>query len=146
LLPLAEEIVRMGGKIYEHTRVLDVSDGLPCQVETEGGKITARDVIISANVPVTNWLFLNTKISAYRTYALSAKLRAPIQPGLYWDSADPYHYIRSYHCESEGDFLIVGGEDHKTGTKADTEKCFQNLEHYTKERFEIHAIPYYWSG
>lgn len=151
LLPMAHEIVRLGGKIFEHTRVLDVQDGPPCLVDTENGRIKAQHVIISANVPVTNWLFLNTKISAYRTYALSAKLRTPLSPaqalhsGLFWDSIDPYHYIRTYRG-ADGDFLIVGGEDHKTGEKTDTDARFKNLEKYARERFDIGDIPYYWSG
>jgi glycine/D-amino acid oxidase-like deaminating enzyme/nitrite reductase/ring-hydroxylating ferredoxin subunit len=145
LLPLAQEIVRLGGKIFEDTRVTDVKDGAPCHVETKNGKITARKVIISANVPVTNWLFLNTKISAYRTYALSARLRSPMQPGLYWDTSDPYHYIRTYRT-AEDDYLIVGGEDHKTGENVDTEARFGKLESYARERFDIEDIPYRWSG
>ena len=146
LLPLAEEIVRLGGQIFEHTRVTGVTDGAPCLVETDKGKISAHDVIIAANIPVTNWLFLNTKLSAYRSYALSAKLRSPIQPGLYWDMLDPYHYIRTYRDKTEGDFLIVGGEDHKTGTKVDTQECFNNLEQYARAHFDIDTIPYFWSG
>lgn len=146
LLSIVEQFVHLGGKIIEHTRAIDVTDGTPCQVKTERGTITALDVIISANVPVTNWLFLNTKIAAYRSYALSAKLSSPIQPGLYWDTVDPYHYIRAYHSETEGDFLIVGGEDHKTGAKVHTESCFKNLERFTREHFDVADIPYFWSG
>jgi len=146
LLPIAKEFVRMGGKIYENTRVLDVKDSEPCQVQTENNVITARDVIIAANIPVTNWLFLNTKLSAYRTYALGAKLRTPMKPGLYWDTLDPYHYIRAYSDKTEGDFVIVGGEDHKTGTATNTEAYFHNLERYTRHRFDIESIPYFWSG
>jgi len=145
LLPLAEEIINLGGKIFEHTRVTDATDGSPCHLVTEYGTITARNVIISANVPVTNWLFLNTKISAYRTYAISAKLRKPIKPGLYWDTINPYHYIRTYRS-AEGDFLIVGGEDHKTGEKTDTDACFKHLERYAKGHFDIAEIQYQWSG
>ncbi|HEY3319202.1 MAG TPA: FAD-dependent oxidoreductase [Planctomycetota bacterium] len=146
MLALAAEIVRKDGHIFEHTRVTHVEDGTPCRVEFDRGHITARHVIIAANVPVTNWLFLNTKISAYRTYALGAKLRTPLQPGLYWDTADPYHYIRTYRDPSEGDILIVGGEDHKTGTKEDTVTCFEKLELYARAHFDIGAVPYYWSG
>ena len=40
---------------------------------------------------------------------------------LYWDTPDPYHYIRIQQGEDSAgreldyDILIVGGEDHKTG-------------------------------
>ncbi|MEI6236106.1 MAG: FAD-binding oxidoreductase [Planctomycetota bacterium] len=145
LLPLAQEIIRLGGRIIEHTRVTDIKDGSPCLLETEFGKITVRNVIIAANVPVTNWLFLNTKISAYRTYALSAKLRTPLQNGLFWDTNIPYHYTRTYKSP-DGDFVVVGGEDHKTGLKIDTIKCLANLERYARGHFDIEEIHYRWSG
>ena len=146
MLSIAEQFLYLGGKVFERTRAIDVADGTPCLVKTETGTITASDVIISANVSVTNWLFLNTKIAAYRSYALSAKLHTPIPPGLYWDTLDPYHYVRSYHSETDGDFLLAGGEDHKTGANAHTETCFKNLEQYTRQHFDIEDISYFWSG
>ena len=104
------------------------------------------DVILSANVPVTNWLFLNTKIAAYRSYALCATTQKPVLPGLYWDSLDPYHYIRNYQSDKIGDCLIIGGEDHKTGTTANTDECFARLERYAREHFDITEIECRWSG
>ena len=37
--------------------------------------------------------------------------------GQYWDTADPYHYVRAAKHEDKGLVLIVGGEDHNTGIK-----------------------------
>ena len=69
---------------------------------------------------------------------------------LYWDTPDPYHYIR---IETVGkgadahDVLIVGGEDHKTGQKDDAGKRFGALERWTRHRFPmIESIEYRWSG
>lgn len=132
--------------VYEHTRVTEVHDGTPCTLTTDADiRVTATDVIVAANAPVNNWFFLHTKNYAYRTYALAAKLTAPLTRALYWDNGDPYHYIRTFENES-GEYVIVGGEDHKTGTKTDTLTCYENLEKYTRERFAIEAIPYRWSG
>ncbi len=145
MLKLAEEFVKLGGTIHEHTRVVDVHDGEPCHVDTENGKVTAAQVIVSANVPVVNWVFLHTKIAAYRTYAFCAPLHKALPTALFWDNLDPYHYIRTYDSK-EGNYVIVGGEDHKTGTQTDTEACFKKLEHYARERLEIGNITYKWSG
>ena len=146
LLGLADEFTKMGGCIFEHSRVSNVTDGSPCKVQIENGTISAYDVILSANVPVTNWLFLNTKIAAYRSYALCATTQKPVLPGLYWDSLDTYHYIRNYHSDKIGDCLIIGGEDHKTGTTANTDECFARLERYAREHFDITEIECRWSG
>ena len=96
-----------------------VTDGEPCEVETRSGTVRARDVIVAAHVPANNWAALITKLPAYRTYAIGARGAAPIPPGLYWDTDDPYHYTRTQPAD-EGDVLIIGGEDHKTGTESET--------------------------
>lgn len=146
LLSLAEEFHKQGGEIYEQTHVVNVVNGTPCRVETDYGALTTQDVIIAANIPVTNWLMLNTKISAYRTYALAAKMKAPVEPGLYWNTEDPYHYIRMYKNEAEENFVIIGGEDHKTGTLDDTVSNFKRLEQYARARFDLEVVTNYWSG
>ena len=39
-----------------------------------------------------------------------------VEDALYWDTADPYHYVRLEQSRKGGnDILLVGGEDHKTG-------------------------------
>ena len=46
-----------------------------------------------------------------------------VEDALYWDTLDPYHYVRL-----AGDLLIVGGEDHKTGQLSPDHKPFEQLE------------------
>lgn len=146
LLALAAELQRAESQIFEETQVLNVQDGEPCRVETGGGTVTCRDVIVAANVPVNNRIFVHTKIAAYRSYALAA----PLEPaagldGLFWDTEDPYHYTRT-QTTGDGTFLIVGGEDHKTGQEDDTEKPFRKLLDYAQSRFGIRELAYRWSG
>ena len=50
------------------------------------------------------------------TYVIAARVPPGAVPRvLSWDTGDPYHYVRL-----QGDLLIVGGEDHKTGQASDT--------------------------
>ena len=72
---------------------------------------------------------------------------------MYWDTPDPYHYIRLEAVEDkpgqEPDYemLIVGGEDHKTGQAEDTDERFVRLEQWTRERFPmLERVEYQWSG
>jgi glycine/D-amino acid oxidase-like deaminating enzyme/nitrite reductase/ring-hydroxylating ferredoxin subunit len=131
--------------VFENTRATEIQDGTPCSVTTEHGSISAQDVIVAANTPVNNWLFLHTKVAAYRSYALAARVSSPLSRGLFWDTADPYHYIRGFDDDT-GSYIIIGGEDHKTGTRSDTEDCFGALEAYTRQRFTLESIPFKWSG
>jgi Rieske Fe-S protein len=72
---------------------------------------------------------------------------------LYWDTPDPYHYIRLEQAEDgsgnelDYEILIVGGEDHKTGQADDMGERFTRLEQWTRERFPmIERVEYRWSG
>jgi len=70
---------------------------------------------------------------------------------LFWDTSDPYHYVRlkSAHtpADREGhDVLIVGGEDHRQGDADDGDERFRRLEVWTRERFPIKEVEYRWSG
>jgi len=65
---------------------------------------------------------------------------------LYWDTLDPYHYIRLQSL-AERDILIVGGEDHKTGQADDCADRYARLEQWTHEHFpQAGAIEFRWSG
>jgi glycine/D-amino acid oxidase-like deaminating enzyme/nitrite reductase/ring-hydroxylating ferredoxin subunit len=146
LVALSEEFVRRGGTIVEETTVREIHDGEPCTIVTDGPTIRAREVIVAANVPVNNRLFLHTKLAAYRTYAIASVVSDDFLPaGLYWDTEAPYHYIRTQPIDGKN-YLIIGGNDHKTGTKKDTEESYESLIQYARNRFAITAVDHRWSG
>jgi glycine/D-amino acid oxidase-like deaminating enzyme/nitrite reductase/ring-hydroxylating ferredoxin subunit len=134
-----------GGTILEETRAISVDDGSPARVRTDRGTIHAHEVLVTANVPVNQRGILQTKLPAYRSYAIAAPLAAGFEPALFWDNEDPYHYVRT-HVEGEETWLIAGGEDHRTGDETDTEKHFAALEAWTRARFTIGAVRFRWSG
>jgi glycine/D-amino acid oxidase-like deaminating enzyme/nitrite reductase/ring-hydroxylating ferredoxin subunit len=144
LLALAEGIPGEGSHIFEETRVTAVHQGAPCRVETERGTLTCRDVVEATTTPI-NRLFLHTKLYPYRTYAVAAPLEGPLEAGLYYDSQEPYHYIRTQRVGGV-DYVIVGGEDHKVGTEEDTGRHFAALEEYTRRHFPVGGISHRWSG
>lgn len=67
--------------------------------------------------------------------------------GLYWDTEDPYHYVRLADDDGPEDTLIVGGEDHLTGQAHDAERRYADLERWARERFpSAGAVTARWSG
>jgi glycine/D-amino acid oxidase-like deaminating enzyme/nitrite reductase/ring-hydroxylating ferredoxin subunit len=142
---LLKEAITQGLQLYENTRVLGVHEDLPCRVETNRGTVRAADVFVAANVPVNNRVLLHTKIAAYRSYAIAAGAPTGFAPGLFWDTADPYHYTRVQEVDGM-QYLIVGGEDHRTGEKVDTEACYERLTTYAQKRFNILGPEFRWSG
>ena len=102
----------------------------PCRRRPRGRAVPRRDrsrhasaphhVFVAANVPVNNRVLLHTKIAAYRSYAIAADVPPAFPTGLFWDTDDPYHYTRKQLVNGRT-YLIVGGEDHRTGMKTDTD-------------------------
>ena len=142
---LANEAARAGVEIFEHTMVKNVHEGEPCHLETEAHRITARQVLVAANVPVNNRVLLHTKIAAYRSYAIAIEMEPGFLRGLFWDTADPYHYTRPQAVDGKH-YLIIGGEDHRTGEETHTEVHYENLVEYTRLRFPGGPVTYRWSG
>ncbi|MFY0565076.1 FAD-dependent oxidoreductase [Archangium lansingense] len=144
LLALAEGILGDGSHIFEETQVTELYEGVPCRVHTARGIITCRDVVEATTTPL-NRVFLHTKLYPYRTYSVAGRLEGPLEAGLYYDSQEPYHYIRTQRVEGV-DYVIVGGEDHKVGTEEDTDRHYAALEEYTRRRFPVTQLEYRWSG
>lgn len=102
---------------------------------------------------------IHTKQAPYLTYAIGAPVpRGSLVKGLYWDTLDPYHYVRLQSLASEepngtrsnfgnDDVLIVGGEDHKTGQATDQGERYARLEAWARERFPMmREVRFRWSG
>lgn len=145
---LIKAILRLGGKIFSHSRVNSFKDGSPCIAKTDSGfSVSAQSIIVATCTPVNNRFFIHSKQAPYRTYVVAASIpKSAVVKALYWDTAHPYHYIRIQSSEAN-DWLIVGGEDHKTGQDADITARYQALESWTKKRFPmVGQFEYRWSG
>jgi len=143
---LATHAATAGVKIFEHTHVTKIEDGQPCALETaDGVSVTARAVFMATNVPVHGFTYVHTLGAAYRSYAIAFRETGPHPDGLFWDTADPYHYARWQETDA-GTFLIVGGEDHRVGEKDDTEEPFATLLAYAHEYFGSRPESHRWSG
>ena len=140
---LVAAIQRRGGRIFGGTHVTGVEPGPPAVVTTEHGPRVAADFVVCAtNTPIIDWLVIHSKQAPYRTFVVGARVPAGSVPAaLYWDTADPYHYVRLH-----GDVPIVGGDDHKTGQEDDGYDRFAYLESWARERFPIGEVEYRWSG
>jgi len=152
LAGLAQAIKANGGRIYTQTHAASIAGGKKARVVAkDGGVVTAGSVVVATNTPVNDLIAIHTKQASYQTYVIGARVpKGSVKRALYWDTPDPYHYIR---IETVGngaaayDLLIVGGEDHKTGQADDGDKRFAALERWTRQRFPmIESIDYRWSG
>jgi glycine/D-amino acid oxidase-like deaminating enzyme/nitrite reductase/ring-hydroxylating ferredoxin subunit len=142
LTALVRAVERMGGAIHGKTRVTGVEPGPPARIMTDNNNTVMADFVVCAtNTPVIDWLVIHSKQAAYRTFVIGARITGSIPRALYWDTGDPYHYVRMAN-----DVLIVGGEDHKTGQADDGSERLARLESWTRERFPVGPAEFKWSG
>ncbi len=149
LLGVRRALVNLGAKLHTRAQVARVEGGSPCRVHLrDGPTVTADAAAVATNTPINDVVSLHTKQAPYMTYAVGLSVPAGSVPfGLYWDTLDPYHYIRLQPGEGGQDTLIVGGEDHKTGQHEDPAARWDALERWTRDRFPFAAgTRYRWCG
>ncbi len=145
---LGNAVMQMGGRIYCHTHITQIVDGHPAKLVTDTNhRIHAREVVVATNSPVSNIVAIHTKMAAYRSYVIAAEIeRDSIPQALYWDTEDPYHYIRTF-IMGEKEYVLVGGGDHKTGQANDYEARYKDLEDWARQTLPIMGhVKYRWSG
>ena len=148
---LLEVIPGGGSHVFEHTDATQF-DREQMTVGTGTHSIRCNYIVLATHTPLvgrTNALsatLLQTKLYLYTTYALGARLpSAYVEEALYWDTDEPYHYLRVEHRRGF-DYAIFGGEDHKTGQATDTEGIYRRLEHVLHKRLPEARADHRWSG
>ena len=149
LTDIAGLIRQKGGVIHTDTRAVKVESGSPCIVHTEAGHtVTAGAVVVATNSPFDSGLSLHMKLAAYTTYAIGLEIpNGSVPHALFWDTEEPYHYVRTTPSREGKELLIVGGEDHKTGQAQDQAERWERLETWARERFpQAGPVKHHWSG
>lgn len=147
LAALARAFENAGGVLLENCRITAVDEGEESHtVTTAFGEFRTRYFIYATHVPPGVNL-LHFRCAPYRSYAMAVKLQNESQypDALVYDMYDPYHYYRTQVIDGEK-YLIVGGEDHKTGHQENTEDCFRKLEAHIRKYFSVSEIVNKWSS
>jgi len=130
LSALATRLSQSGARIYEGVAVVNVdSEGRPRLETSAGPTVRADAVVLATHAPFVD-MKVQLQLAQYRSYVVAGRIPRPLG-ALYWDLADPYHYVRSATVQGEH-YLIVGGADHRTGTmpKGGPGAPFQELQSY----------------
>jgi glycine/D-amino acid oxidase-like deaminating enzyme/nitrite reductase/ring-hydroxylating ferredoxin subunit len=151
LAGLAKAFVELGGQIYEDSAADEFSDR-PRTVNVNGHTLRCEHIVIGTHNPlvglasVRDATLFQTKLALYTSYVVAGRLpRGIIADALWWDTADPYSYLR-VEPHPEHDVVIFGGEDHKTGQQDDTLACHRRLEERLIAMLPQIEITHRWSG
>jgi glycine/D-amino acid oxidase-like deaminating enzyme/nitrite reductase/ring-hydroxylating ferredoxin subunit len=145
LTGLARLAERRGATVVEQTRVTGFNErGARVHIKTPRGEVRAGALILATHTPL-GLDIVQTEVAPYRSYILAVEIEQPLPPALFWDTSEPYFYLR--HYDSEGTpIALVGGADHKTGHERDAEKRFALLEEYAAARFARFSVERRWSA
>jgi len=133
-----------GGVLIENNKVQETKlekeiHNLRC----ERLNLRARKIVYATHIP-PGINILHLRCAPYRSYVLAAQLEEGCPEDLVYDMKDPYHYFRSHQMDGRK-YLILGGEDHKTG-HSEPEEAFAALEQYLKKHFRVRSVDYRWSA
>jgi len=149
LAGLARVLSATGCRLFADTAVDSVTEEKTgVVVKTDKGTLRATDCVFATNSPIGGSVTLHAKQAPYRTYVVAALLpHGVLTDALYWDTLDPYHYVRLQPYSEQQDVVIVGGEDHKSGRADDAQTRFAALESWARERLpQMGEVIHRWSG
>jgi glycine/D-amino acid oxidase-like deaminating enzyme/nitrite reductase/ring-hydroxylating ferredoxin subunit len=151
LAGVARTIADRGGMIFEHTSAEEFCSE-PLSVKANGHTISCADIVLATHTPlvgttgIVSATLFQTKLALYTSYVVGGRVRKHRLPDvLLWDTADPYHYLR-IERHRDHDYVIFGGEDHKTGQADGTNACFERLEKTLRSLIPDIELTHRWSG
>ncbi|NMR19062.1 FAD-dependent oxidoreductase [Cellulomonas fimi] len=149
LLGLAEDLVRRGGRIFEHSRAVDLTEGDPCRVTTENGSVvTAGHVVVATHYPVFDRAMLFTRLDPVREVVVAAAIPAADDPGgIYITPEQNTRSVRTAPYDDGRRLLIVTGEHFTPGTaeQGEVAERYERLIAWTREKFPAAEVLYRWA-
>ncbi len=145
---LARGLADEGLAVYEHTRLAPPEGGPQPQAQTVDGRFTirARRIVLATHTPL-GVSPLHTAVAPYDSYVVAFRVPDGLAPdALVFDTAEPYHYARTFRTDDGGTRLIVGGADRKTGHNHEGTRPFDEVAEWVAARYPGAERVGAWSG
>lgn len=149
LAGVATACIDKGVSFFRDSAVEEVTeDEGGVTVNAGRGVVRAKHAVVATNSSISDRFAIHTKTAPYRTYVIVFELKRGVLPdALYWDTEDPYHYLRLQPGSADLDHVLVGGEDHKSGEADDADERFGKLESWARALISgLGEVTHRWSG
>jgi glycine/D-amino acid oxidase-like deaminating enzyme/nitrite reductase/ring-hydroxylating ferredoxin subunit len=148
---LVAKIPGSGSHVFEKSAASEF-DAEKRRVKINRDWISFDRVVMATNNPLVGLAstvgatLLQTKLSLYTSYAFGARVPSNLIPeALFWDTREPYDYLRIDRHRGF-DYIIYGGEDHKTGQERKTQKAYARLWQRLRKIIPEARSDHRWSG
>jgi glycine/D-amino acid oxidase-like deaminating enzyme/nitrite reductase/ring-hydroxylating ferredoxin subunit len=140
---MAREAAQAGASIHEHSRVLELDMGKRRAV-TATGSVQAGEVVLATHSP-KGIRPVHAEMPVHREYAIAMPLAgADPGPGIFWARGTNHYSIRTVEGAG-GKFLVVAGQEHKTGDH-NSVAALRVVEEAARGQFGGAEIAFRWSA
>ncbi|MEK3908582.1 FAD-dependent oxidoreductase [Oceanobacillus sp. FSL W7-1309] len=148
LKALVEESLQKSVTIYENTTAVDIEyNKHPSVITRDGHRVTCRYVIVASHFPFYDReSFYFTRMFSERSYLIAGKSPNDFPGGMYISAESPTRSIRSVKLHDDMEFVLIGGENHKTGQGDSTIAHYEALQKFANVHFQVEKIDYRWSA
>ena len=147
LAALAEDLVKRGSAVYEHSRVVTVDVGEPCVVMTEtGASVAAEHVVVSTGFPITAPNAVRRALRPRRELLLAGAVPAELAPrGIYAAVGEPGVSVRTAPLDGGQRLVVVAGETYDPGSGGVGER-YARLAAWAAENVGLSHVEHHWSA
>lgn len=154
---LAEALRERGGdrvKIYEQSRVTDVTFKSPFTIMTgDGASIESDLVIVATHLPILDRSGHFGLVKPSQSYCIAVTLtdKSKMPTGMFITAAHQGAGNRSFRSADNGNVLVIGGCGHSVGDTSkihmkNQEQCYEELERFAREHFPVENVICRWSA
>lgn len=149
---LARSLATLGGMVHEDS-VVEAIDGSPPRLTVNGRTVRCRQVVVAAYAPFFDRRIalpgaaqLRERLGVFTSFVIAAELPAGTHPAaLYWDTGDPYEYLRVENTAG-GQRAILGGGDVPVRELGEARPKFDALQARLLARMPGARPTHAWSG
>ncbi len=144
LIEIAKRFVKEGGRIFENTQAVGLSEGALIKIKTAKFGVTAKHAVIATNFPFYDRPgFYFARLYPSTSYAVAVRVAEKFPDSMFMGVDKKFMTFRS-QGSGRGELVIVGGQGHHTG-KEETSRRYQDLLNEAEQVFQVKSLDYYWS-
>ena len=144
---LCDKILSRSASIYENTIVYDIQkDKNEYITYVKDYKVRSKYVILASHYPIINapgFYFL--KMYQSTSYIIGVDTKQELFEGMYINIDSPTISLRTAKY-NDSKILLVGGSDHKTGSKIDLSNSYKDLENIVNGLYPNSKVLYKWEA